>query len=148
MMRSGATIIHGTNAPGALLREDARWWEMPPPQTKRQCVHAEPPISSETTDTKPRSRYRRFQPLWEPTGVVGPILPSPDLQGKDSSAVLGQILAIIPLQELICQPGCSLCCSPIAAELGGGWLCCPMHRPMGSMRARGNAGLGRWGGVA
>lgn len=82
MMRSGATIIHGTNAPGALLREDARWWEMPPPQTKRQCVHAEPPISSETTDTKPRSRYRRFQPLWEPTGVVGPILPSPRFAGE------------------------------------------------------------------
>lgn len=82
MMRSGATIIHGTNAPGALLREDARWWEMPPPQTKRQCVHAELPISSETTDTKPRSRYRRFQPLWEPTGVVGPILPSPRFAGE------------------------------------------------------------------
>lgn len=58
--------------------------------------------------------------------------------------MLGQILAIIPLQELICQPSCSLCCSPIAAELGGGDGCVvPMHHPMGSMRARGNAGLGR-----
>lgn len=59
-------------------------------------------------------------PSGNPQGWWDPSCPAPDLQGKDSSAVLGQILAIIPLQELICQPGCSLCCSPIAAELGGG----------------------------
>lgn len=93
---------------------------MPSPQTKRQYANAEPSISGDTTDTKPQSRYRRFQPLWEPTRVVGPILPSPRFAGEGFQCCAGQILAIIPLQELICQLSCLPCCSPIAAELGGG----------------------------
>lgn len=135
MMHSGATIIHGTNAPGALLREDAWWWEMPPPQTKRQCVHTEPPISSETTDTKPQSRYRRFQPLWEPTGVVGPILPSPRFAGEGFQRCAGTdpgyhplAGAYLPAQLLAVL--LSHCCR----AGGGGWLCCP-HAPSHGIHA-------------
>lgn len=119
---------------------------MPSPQTKRQYANAEPSISGDTTDTKPQSRYRRFQPLWESTRAVGPILPSPRFAGEGFQCCAGQILAIIALQELICQLSCLPCCSPIAAELGGGGGCVvPMHRPMGSTRGLGSAGLGGGG---